>query len=285
MDFESHKLQLLAMRPDALHVHFDLGMRSWEAGDLYGVARHRSAIGLLPEGGMGATEFMLLRWRELWLEGEQDAAAEVAQMAVERFPRDVDTLLDLCFLLGRMERHADALEVLVDAVEEHPDDADLWYELAKCASALEQFDERKIAFRRVWELEQDSEPEVRLFVSEETFEELANAALGSLPPNIQQALGHVSVSVEDYPSEAILDSDVADPRVLCFFAGAERFGEQAGSDVVADTPSMLHLYRWNLERTCYSEDDLEVQIHQVVADEVCHYLGLEDGDLAFAGMG
>ena len=84
MRVSSRRLHLLALRPDALRVHFDLGMRCWEVKDFYGVARHRAAIGLLPEGGMDCSEFLLLRWRELWLDDEQESLVSIEERKEQR---------------------------------------------------------------------------------------------------------------------------------------------------------------------------------------------------------
>jgi len=285
MNSVSRKLHLLAIRPEALRVHFDLGMRCWEARDLYGVARHRAAVGLLPEGGVESTEFMLLRWRELWLEGEQDGAVDVARMAADRFPDDIDTTLDLCDLLSQLGRYTESLDVLLKSVERHRDDPDLWYELALCAEALQQWDARREAFQQVWDLEHDREPQPRLYVSEEAFEQFAHEAIASLPPTIQQAIGNVAILIEDYPERWVVEGDIADPRVLGVFSGSERYANQAGADCVADSPSRIHLFRWNIERTCGSPEDVAEQVARTIRHEVGAYLGLEEDDLSYMGLG
>ena len=39
---------------------------------------------------------------------------------------------------------------------------------------------------------------------------------------------------------------------------------QAGADCVADSPSRIHLYRWNIERTCSSPDDVADQVFKIL---------------------
>ena len=61
--FVSKRLNQLYDRRDAVWVHLDLGVNAWDTGDLYGVRRHRAALGLLPEAGPSSIPYRSLRWR------------------------------------------------------------------------------------------------------------------------------------------------------------------------------------------------------------------------------
>ena len=82
-------------RSEALAFHFELGLSAYDSGDVSGVLRHLSALGLLPEGGSECAEFLALRWRALWLQGERDEALEVAQRAARWNPNDPDAAIEL----------------------------------------------------------------------------------------------------------------------------------------------------------------------------------------------
>jgi predicted Zn-dependent protease with MMP-like domain len=274
--------QIVALA-DALGTHFDLGLRAYDAGDLHGVQRHRAAVGMLPEGGPQSLEYLALRWRELWVLDQREAALEVARDANQRYPDDLDTALDLGDVLTDLGRGEEALEALTALVKRNPDDPDLWYEVGLAAERLERWETRLAAFKRVWDLEHAAEPGDRLWVSDERFTELAEGALERLPEGARRALGNVAVMVEDYPEAWIFETDVADPRVLGLFDGVERSVER-GSDFVSRGPSLIHLFRWNIERFCHDEEEVEEQVEITVLHEVGHYLGLDEEDLRHRGL-
>jgi predicted Zn-dependent protease with MMP-like domain len=282
---ESKRLNQVAMQGEALQLHFDLGLRAWEDGDPVRVGRHCSAVGMLPEGGPDSLEFLALRWRWQWLSGDRDAALETARDAAARHPGDPDTILELSDILSDLGRDAEAMELLHACARDNPDDADLWYEVGLAAEAAQEEELRAAAFRTVWDLEHGREPSFRLFVPEERFIALAEEALTRLPPLTREGLGNVAVIVEDYPAEWILETDVSDPRVMGLFAGAEHYQQMPGSDCLVDAPSRIHLYRWNIERVCGSEEEVAEQVGITVLHEVGHYLGLDEDALAYLGLG
>lgn len=281
---QSKRLHQRAVRFDALKVHFDLGLRCYDAGDLYGVERHRAAVGMLPEGGALALEFLALRWRELWLQGHHEAALEVASEASRRYPADADTSMELADILRDLDRPEEALDTLMKAAQISTHDADLWYEIGLGAESLRRWDVRLDAFRNVWALEHDREPAKRLWLTEERFVEVATQTLERMPPVAKAALGNVVIFVDDYPEEWIFDTHVADPRVMGIFAGPDR-ATQLSTDYIASGPARIYLYRWNIERVCGSEEEAEEQVEITVLHEVGHYLGLDEEALDFRGLG
>ena len=48
---------------------------------------------------------------------------------------------------------------------------------------------------------------------------------------------------------------------------------------------MIHLFRWNIERICSSEAEVEEQVEITIRHEVGHYLGLDEDALHFRGLG
>lgn len=280
----SKKLQQLLARSVAVRVHFEQGLQRYDAGDVAGVRRHRSAIGMLPKGGAQCLEFLALRWRELWLDELGDQALAIVREAAMRFPDDHETALELGDVLNDLGRADEALEVLSAAAGKADDDSDLWYEVGLTAEALEQWELRKAAFRRVWEIEHRWEPPQRLWLSEERFIAVTTETLRRLPPMARAALGNVTILIEDYPDEWIFDTELADPRIMGLFCGAE-WAQERGVDYVSDGPSRIYLYRWNIERLCGSEEDVERQVEITVQHEIGHYLGLDEEALQFRGLG
>ena len=280
----SRHLSARLERGRALSVHFQLGLRAYESGDLFGVSRHRAAIGMLPEGGVTSNEFMALDWRAKWLEDRRDEARQVATEIAERFPGDPDALLELSQILSDLDEADNALAVLLEGTRRCADDPDLWYELGLAAERLEEWDLRRRAFHRVWELEHETQPTRRLFLSADEFVRVVEETLERLPPVAREAIGNVAIFVEDYPDEWIVSGDIADPRVLGIFDGPDRPTQQSIGAIV-EGPARIYLFRWNIERICSSWEEAVEQVGITVLHEVGHYLGLDEEALHFRGLG
>lgn len=282
--YRSKTLNRRLMRERALATHFHLGLSAYDHGDARNVARHRAAIGILPEAGPDSLEFMALDWRAKWLDDRQDEALAVAEEIARRFPDDPDGVLELGHILVDLDRPDEALEVLLRGTATHGGDADLWYELGLVAEQLDNDELRRRAFREVWQLEHDVEPSHRLFLTEDRFIEVVEDTLERLPPIARNALGNVAIIVEDYPDAWIVEEDVADPRVLGLFDGPDRAMEHS-VEAVIEGPARISLFRWNIERTCASVEEAEEQVAITVLHEVGHYLGLDEEALHFMGLG
>ncbi len=282
--FSSKRLNQLHDRQDAPWVHFELGVRAWESGELYGVRRHRVALGLLPEAGPGSLEYRGLHWRELWLQGDVDAALREARALAEDYPEEADAALDVADLLREQGDARGALEVLLRAVEHSPEDTELLYELGVAADMAEEWDLRREVWGRVWEAEHATEPPQRLWLSEEEFLRAAKGGLARLPPGARQALGNVAIIVEDYPERWVLDDGPGDPRLLGLFVGPERSAQQS-VDSVVHGPAQIFLFRWNIERVAASAEEAALEVEITVLHEVGHYLGLDEAALDYLGLG
>ena len=282
--FVSKRLNQLYDRQDAPWVHFELGVRAWENGELYGVRRHRVALGMLPEAGPSSFEYRGLRWRELWLEGDVDAALREARAVAQEHPADPDAALDVADLLRERGDARGALEVLLQAVERSPEDVELLYELGVTAEESEEWELRREVWGRVWDAEHDQEPAHRLWLSEAEFLRAAEEGLARLPPGAREALGNVTILVEDYPERWVLDEGPGDPRLMGLFVGPERSVQQS-VDSVVHGPAQIFLFRWNIERAASSAEEAVAECEITVLHEVGHYLGLDEEALDYLGLG
>ena len=261
-------------------MHFDLGLRSYEAGDLYGVQRHLAALAMLPDAGVMSVSYLALKWRDLWMRDMCQEALTVAREAVRFFPGDTESVLELGDILVDLERHDEAMSVLSAGAERQVADADLWYELGMVAEKLARWDVRQDAFDRVWDLEHDQEPAFRLWLPDEIYTEAANAALARLPRRVLEMLGSISVVLENYPGRWVLESDVADPRVLGLYVeGNALLGTMRSS-----VPT-IRIFRWNIERVCTGYEEVEEFVASTVIHEIGYHLGLEEEALYFQGIG
>ena len=152
------------------------------------------------------------------------------------------------------------------------------------AERLERWDLRKQAFQQVWRLEHDEAPQSRLFISDEVFIETVEATIERLKPLAARALGNVAIFVEDYPEEWVVGDDIGDPRILGLFDGPTHASEHSVGAII-EGPARIYLYRWNIERTCGSLEEVKEQVEITVLHEIGHYLGLDEEALHFRGLG
>lgn len=270
-------------RSHALDVHFDLGLRAFEERDLERLKQNRTAIALLPEGGMGSLEYLALGWRLAWLEERHEDAVETARAITKLYPEDPDGVLELSQILSDLGRAHDAYDVLKAGVDAQPDDPDLWFELGLVAERLGKEALRKKAWRRVWEIEHEQAPERQLLLPEEVFVKTVEHTIEKLPEMARRALDNVAIIVEDYPERWIVDDDVADPRILGLFDGPPLPDEHSTSAVI-EGPARIYLFRWNIDRTCRSEAEAIEQVEITVLHEIGHYLGLDEEALEIRGL-
>ena len=274
----------LNARREAVPVHFEFGLRAYEAGDAVAVRRHLAALGMLPEGGASCPEFLALKWRALWLEGARAPALEVARAAMARTPGDRDARIEVADILVELDALDDAAAVLLEVAERNGGDPELWYEAGLIYERLERWDSRLQCFERVWELEHAGERPVRMWLAESRFLEVARQVLDDLSEHVRDALGNVVVLIENYPERWIFETEVADPRLLGLFDGVGRAAE-AGHGAIPMGPSRIYLFRWNIERMCISPEEVEEQIAITMLHEIGHYLGLDEEELHARGLG
>jgi predicted Zn-dependent protease with MMP-like domain len=116
--------------------------------------------------------------------------------------------------------------------------------------------------------------------SAEEIEEIARAALRSLPSPFADTLGDIHLVVEDFADEETLASmGIEDPFELTgLYEGVpltERSVEQSGS-----LPDRIRLFRAPLlDEWAAGDDTLEHLIAHVLIHEVGHHFGLSDDDM------
>jgi predicted Zn-dependent protease with MMP-like domain len=107
-----------------------------------------------------------------------------------------------------------------------------------------------------------------------TFEEHVERALGSLPPELRQAMSNIEIVVEDENAE--------DPDLYGLYLGiplTERGGGYAGV-----LPDKIAIYRLPLEEE-FADDPavLEDEIRITVLHELAHHFGIDEDRLAELG--
>jgi predicted Zn-dependent protease with MMP-like domain len=111
-------------------------------------------------------------------------------------------------------------------------------------------------------------------------EDLAQRALGTIPPELKGHLGHVVIQVEEFPDEETeaamgLDSPF---DILGLYRGVA-LPHKSVSDPRPDL-DMIFLYRRPiLDYWCESGEDLARLVRHVLIHEIGHHFGFSDEDM------
>ena len=104
-------------------------------------------------------------------------------------------------------------------------------------------------------------------MDEGEFEEAVQAAIDTLPPDLNQAMSNVAIVVEDEPPPGM--------PLLGLYEGIPLTSRSSGYSGVA--PDKITIYRLQLERLYGHDPDLlQAQIRRVVLHEIAHHFGISD---------
>ncbi len=115
----------------------------------------------------------------------------------------------------------------------------------------------------------------------EEFWQLVEKAVSELPEIFQRRLDNVSISVEDYPSDEVLDSLLPRPPrhgLLGVYIGVP-YTVRPGFPVSGMMPDRIELYQRNIEAVCRSREEVVDQVCQTIVHEIGHYFGLDEKTL------
>ena len=104
-------------------------------------------------------------------------------------------------------------------------------------------------------------------MDEGEFEEAVQAAIDTLPPDLNQAMSNVAIVVEDEPPPGM--------PLLGLYEGIPLTSRSSGYSGVP--PDKITIYRLPLERLYGHDPDLlQAQIRRVVLHEIAHHFGISD---------
>jgi predicted Zn-dependent protease with MMP-like domain len=111
--------------------------------------------------------------------------------------------------------------------------------------------------------------------------QVAEAALGELPPRARALIENVPIVIADLPAREDVGHGL-DPRLLGLFEGVAH--SEASS--VGGPPQLARilLFRKNLERVCDDEEELRLEIRTTLLHETGHFFGMSEEDLAGVGL-
>jgi len=113
-------------------------------------------------------------------------------------------------------------------------------------------------------------------VDRDTFEQLAEEALDSLPGPLRDHMSNVQIFVEDAPGEEAGDFGRG-PGLLGLYQGIPL--TQRSEAYWGVMPDRIFLYQRNIENHCRSLEELRELVRTTVIHEIAHHFGIDDDRL------
>ncbi len=119
------------------------------------------------------------------------------------------------------------------------------------------------------------------------FEAAAEAALGSLPQEIQRYVENCPILIEELPAQDLVRDFNVSPQLLGLFVGTP--ADEPGSSPTWGTapkegPDQIFLFKRNLEKVAQTRAELIEQIQITVKHEIGHYLGFDEEEIDRLGL-
>jgi predicted Zn-dependent protease with MMP-like domain len=117
------------------------------------------------------------------------------------------------------------------------------------------------------------------------FIKLVEQAVDDLPRNFRTRMENIAITVEDYPSPAVLRS-LEEPAgkhsLLGVYIGIP-YNKRPAHHLPGKLPDRIELYQKNIEAICRTQQDVVEQVRETIIHEVGHYFGLSEEDLEGLG--
>lgn len=121
-------------------------------------------------------------------------------------------------------------------------------------------------------------------VSDRTFRRLVDEALGLVPAEFRPYLEGVSVVIEDWAPDALLDElGVPEDETLYGLYSGRALTE--GPPTSGELPPRVTIYRGPLLDDCEDQDELRDEIATTVIHELAHHFGIDEARLEELGWG
>ena len=190
----------------------------------------------------------------------------------------------LASALAELARFEEAEALFRQILEKETDKAPIQYGLAQTLEHLGQYAEAEKLYEGAYHDEPEAYP-LPTRMRRNAFEKVVREAMGSLPAELRAHLKEVPIVVQDLPEKSVLldgEGDPISPSVQGLFIGRS-LREQSVFDP-PDVPPTIFIYQRNLERLCYSREELIHEISLTLYHELGHYLGLEEDELEARGL-
>lgn len=255
--------------------------RAHQAVDHGDLRRARRILGKIGEG-TPSPELAYAHWRVAWTSKGPAAALPGIEEAVVAFPESPDLHHALGTTLAQLDRPDDALVALEEACYLDADFAEAWYDLAKVRESVGDIAGMRAAFTEVYELDM-AEPLPELVFSEDQMKRWVERAVDLLPPEVRERIVDVPIFVAEYPEPWILETEIADPRLLGLFDGPTWTELRSVEGAYTGAPH-VYVFQRNLERVAPDPRTMAHEVRVTVHHELGHFLGLDEHDMHERGL-
>jgi predicted Zn-dependent protease with MMP-like domain len=117
-------------------------------------------------------------------------------------------------------------------------------------------------------------------MTREKFEDIADKVYESLPKLFGDKIDNVHISVEDYPSEEMMQSTHSGKTsLLGLYQGIplKHRGTWYGSSPT--TPDKIYLFQSNIEAVSKNDEEISDRIREVLLHEIGHYFGMSESEI------
>jgi predicted Zn-dependent protease with MMP-like domain len=190
----------------------------------------------------------------------------------------------LASTLLELARFQEAEALFRQLLVKEEDKGPIQYGLAQTLEHLGQYAEAEENYAAAYKSDHEDYP-LPTRMRRNAFEKVVREAMGSLPKELRVHLNEVPVVVQDLPERGVLldiEGEPVSPTVLGLFIGRS-LRDRSVFDP-PDVPPTIFIYQRNLERLCYSREELIHEISVTLYHELGHYLGLEEDELEARGL-
>lgn len=116
-------------------------------------------------------------------------------------------------------------------------------------------------------------------MTRDTFLQLVNEAMATIPSRFRDALANIAIVVEDEPTSVQLaEVDIEPPDTLLGLYEGTPLTERAWAHGNA-LPDKITLFQLPIEEASDDEDDMVVAIGETLIHEIGHYFGLSEEEI------
>jgi predicted Zn-dependent protease with MMP-like domain len=191
-------------------------------------------------------------------------------------------LAECWYALGDPERALALLEAV--PIRDAQDEAERRWWIGLCHDHLGDRVQADLSFREASRLDPVGIPPPT-HISPDEAAALVADVIARLPPRVRGAIDEIPVVIDDLPPLAVVRSSAGEihPDTLGLYTGQD-LAARSSLDP-AGLPSMIHIFRRNLERFALDRSELDEEIRVTLLHELGHHLGLDEDDVDALGLG
>lgn len=120
-------------------------------------------------------------------------------------------------------------------------------------------------------------------VTDDEFHSLMERAMQDIPVNFKDRLENIVFISEPYPNQQDLERlGLEDKRQLLGLYSGIPYTHR-NTNYTSTLPDRIILFKDNIERVCYSQEELVEKIKEVLIHEIAHYFGMNEEEVRAAG--